>query len=57
MPFVPHTENEVREMLAVIGVDSVEALFAEITEEMRPRSFDLPEGRALIHISETTRPY
>jgi len=44
MPFVPHTENEVREMLAVIGVDSVEALFAEITEEMRPRSFDLPEG-------------
>ncbi|BDQ35387.1 aminomethyl-transferring glycine dehydrogenase subunit GcvPA [Pseudodesulfovibrio portus] len=44
MPFVPHTENEVREMLAVIGVDSVEDLFAEITEEMRPKSFELPEG-------------
>ncbi|MCJ2163155.1 MULTISPECIES: aminomethyl-transferring glycine dehydrogenase subunit GcvPA [unclassified Pseudodesulfovibrio] len=44
MPYVPHTEDEVREMLAVIGVDSVEDLFAEITEDMRPQSFDLPEG-------------
>lgn len=44
MPFVPHTEDEVREMLAAIGVDSVEALFAEITDDMRPKSFDLPEG-------------
>ena len=44
MPFVPHTEMEVREMLAAIGVDSVDDLFAEISEEMRPKSFDLPEG-------------
>ena len=44
MPFVPHTEDEVREMLAVIGVNSVEDLFAEITEDMRPKSFDLPQG-------------
>ena len=44
MPYVPHTEDEVREMLATIGVDSVDDLFAEITEDMRPKSFDLPEG-------------
>ena len=44
MPFVPHTEQEVREMLALIGVDSVDDLFAEITQEMRPQSFDIPEG-------------
>ena len=44
MPFVPHTEDEVREMLATIGVDSVEDLFAEITRDMRPKSFDIPEG-------------
>ncbi|KAB1442416.1 aminomethyl-transferring glycine dehydrogenase subunit GcvPA [Pseudodesulfovibrio senegalensis] len=44
MPFVPHTPEEVREMLAVIGVDSVEDLFAEITNSMRPQSFDIPEG-------------
>lgn len=44
MPYVPHTEDEVREMLATIGVNSVDDLFAEITEDMRPKSFDLPEG-------------
>jgi glycine dehydrogenase subunit 1 len=44
MPYVPHTEAEVREMLETIGVSSVEDLFAEITEEMRPTRFDIPEG-------------
>ncbi len=44
MPYVPHTEDEVREMLATIGVDSIADLFAEITDDMRPKSFDLPEG-------------
>ncbi|OIQ51331.1 putative glycine dehydrogenase (decarboxylating) subunit 1 [Pseudodesulfovibrio hydrargyri] len=44
MPFVPHTEDEVREMLAAIGVGSVEDLFAEITQDMRPKSFDIPDG-------------
>jgi glycine dehydrogenase subunit 1 len=44
MPFVPHTEDEVREMLATIGVDSVDDLFAEISADMRPKSFDIPEG-------------
>jgi len=44
MPYVPHTEDEIREMLTTIGVDSIDDLFAEITEDMRPKSFDLPEG-------------
>ncbi|MEF2230496.1 MAG: glycine dehydrogenase, partial [Pseudodesulfovibrio sp.] len=44
MPYVPHTEDEVREMLAAIGVGSIEALFAEISQDMRPKSFDIPEG-------------
>ncbi|MUM76077.1 aminomethyl-transferring glycine dehydrogenase subunit GcvPA [Pseudodesulfovibrio sp. F-1] len=44
MPYVPHTEDEVREMLAAIGVASIGDLFAEISAEMRPASFDIPEG-------------
>ncbi|MFH1913938.1 MAG: aminomethyl-transferring glycine dehydrogenase subunit GcvPA [Pseudomonadota bacterium] len=44
MPYVPHTEDEVREMLATIGVASIDDLFAEISAEMRPASFDIPEG-------------
>jgi glycine dehydrogenase subunit 1 len=30
MPFIPHTEDDVRAMLAAIGVDSIGALFDEI---------------------------
>ncbi|MGE4506875.1 MAG: aminomethyl-transferring glycine dehydrogenase subunit GcvPA [Desulfovibrionaceae bacterium] len=46
MPFVPHSPDEIRAMLDVIGVGSVGELFAEITDDMRPKSFDLPEGRS-----------
>jgi glycine dehydrogenase subunit 1 len=34
MPFIPHTEDEVRAMLATIGVDSIGALFDEIPPEL-----------------------
>ena len=30
MPYVPHTESERREMLAAIGVESIDELFAAI---------------------------
>ncbi len=35
MPFIPHTEVDVREMLGVIGAPSTEALFDEIPESLR----------------------
>ena len=35
MPFIPHTDAEVAEMLATIGVDSVERLFDEIPAALR----------------------
>lgn len=35
MPFIPHTEEDIRAMLAAIGVESVEALFDEIPAELR----------------------
>ncbi len=35
MPFIPHTEDDVREMLAVIGAPSIEALFDEIPASLR----------------------
>ncbi|WP_353116421.1 aminomethyl-transferring glycine dehydrogenase subunit GcvPA [Nitratidesulfovibrio sp.] len=44
MPFIPHSPEEVREMLSVIGVQSIEDLFGDIPAEMRPRSFELPLG-------------
>ena len=34
MPFIPHTETDVAEMLASIGVPSLDALFDEIPPEL-----------------------
>ena len=44
MPYIPHTPEEVREMLDVIGVSRIDDLFAEIPEALRPKSFNLPAG-------------
>ncbi|MCU7799608.1 MAG: aminomethyl-transferring glycine dehydrogenase subunit GcvPA [gamma proteobacterium symbiont of Lucinoma myriamae] len=35
MPYIPHTPNEVEEMLRVIGAESIEELFDEIPQELR----------------------
>ena len=35
MPFIPHTEVEVREMLETIGVDSIDQLFDEIPTNLK----------------------
>jgi glycine dehydrogenase subunit 1 len=37
MPFIPHTEDDVKAMLAAIGVDSIETLFDEIPTELRAK--------------------
>ena len=52
MPYVPHSPEEIREMLNVIGVNSVEDLFAEIPAELRPKSFDLPKGKSEMAVLE-----
>ncbi|MBL1261043.1 MAG: aminomethyl-transferring glycine dehydrogenase subunit GcvPA [Thiotrichaceae bacterium] len=45
MPFIPHTETDVKQMLASIGVDDIEALFDEIPAELRIGNLDkIPAG-------------
>lgn len=45
MPFIPHTEDDVRAMLAAIGVDSIDALFDEIPANLRAKGLPtIPEG-------------
>ncbi|MGE0115305.1 MAG: aminomethyl-transferring glycine dehydrogenase subunit GcvPA [Steroidobacteraceae bacterium] len=45
MPFIPHTEDDVREMLAVIGAPDIEALFDEIPVELRSQGLtQVPEA-------------
>ena len=44
MPFIPHTETDIQEMLAAIGVSSIEALFDEIPPNLRGAFQDILPG-------------
>jgi len=46
MPFIPHTDDDTRDMLEAIGADSIEDLFDEIPAELLAKSLDdVPAGR------------
>ncbi|MFW9826620.1 MAG: aminomethyl-transferring glycine dehydrogenase subunit GcvPA [Candidatus Thorarchaeota archaeon] len=52
MDFVPHDDKTITEMLHVIGVDSLEALFQDIPKDLMIKNLDLPIGKSepdLIH--------
>ncbi len=52
MPFIPHTEDDTRAMLATCGVDSIEDLFDEIPPELRADTLDgIPAGRDELAVS------
>lgn len=40
MPFIPHTADDVRSMLAAVGAPDIDALFDEIPAELRSRALD-----------------
>lgn len=58
MPYIPHTDADRSEMLATIGVDSIDALFDEVPANLRlkPASLNLPsaldEHRLIAHLRE-----
>ncbi len=58
VPYIPHTEEDRREMLGAIGVDSIDDLFNQIPSDLRvsPGSLDLPpaldEARLMAHLRE-----
>jgi glycine dehydrogenase subunit 1 len=57
MPFIPHTQADVDEMLAEIGVSNIDALFDEIPNELTSDRLDhVPEGMSeltmLQHMAE-----
>jgi glycine dehydrogenase subunit 1 len=40
MPFIPHTEDDVKAMLGAIGADRIEQLFDEIPQELRCKGIE-----------------
>ena len=52
MPFIPHTEEDVRRMLEVIGVGHIDDLFDEIPEDLRCGKLEhVPEGLSEMEVA------
>ncbi|MFW5714904.1 MAG: aminomethyl-transferring glycine dehydrogenase subunit GcvPA [bacterium] len=50
-PYLPHTEQEIKEMLADIGVDSIDQLFADIPEKIRHKGdLKLPKSQSELEV-------
>jgi glycine dehydrogenase subunit 1 len=56
MPFIPHTDTEVQEMLGVIGAGSIDELFDEIPPELLIKDLDgVPAALSEMEISRLMR--
>jgi glycine dehydrogenase subunit 1 len=50
MSYISNTESQQKEMLAVCGAKSINDLFADIPERLKPKSFSLPAGRSELEV-------
>ncbi len=56
MPFIPHTDDDTREMLEAIGADSLDDLFDEIPKDLLIESLDgVPEAMSEMAITRLMR--
>ena len=56
MPFIPHTDDDTREMLEAIGAKSIDELFDEIPPELKIDSLDgIPEAMSEMAITRLMR--
>ncbi|MCH2174867.1 MAG: aminomethyl-transferring glycine dehydrogenase subunit GcvPA [Lentisphaeria bacterium] len=52
MPFVPHTPQDVEEMLEAVNLQSVDDLFEDIPRQFRFENLDLPDGKSEMEVFE-----
>ena len=56
MKYIPHTPEDIRAMLDVIGVSSLEDLYAEVPEELKlHRELDIPQSKSEIEVRRIIR--
>jgi len=55
MNYIPHTKDDVREMLKAIGISGLDGLFKDIPPALRPKSFDIPEGKSEFEVTRYLR--
>ena len=55
-PFTPHTDTDIKSMLAAIGVENLDDLFSEIPESVRfGRKLDIPQGLSEIELNHLVK--
>ncbi len=56
MPFIPHTKEDIQEMLKTIGIQQIETLFDEIPDSLRIASLDgVPAGVSEMDLTRIAR--
>ncbi len=55
MSYVPHTDEEIKQMLEVIGVSSIDELFGDIPQSLRAKSFNIPSGKSEFEVTQKLR--
>ncbi len=55
MSFIPNTDKQREEMLKHCGVSSIDELFKDIPDELAPKTFDLPEGRSELEVTNIVK--
>jgi glycine dehydrogenase subunit 1 len=50
--YCPHTKEDIRAMLEVIGVNSIDDLFKDIKPSYKPASFNLPKGKSEMEVMD-----
>lgn len=55
MPFIPHTEEDVREMLVTVGAAHIEDLFDEIPAGLRAGELNLPDSLNEMEVARLMR--
>jgi len=49
--YIPNTTEETKQMLAAIGVSSIEDLFQDIKDIHKPKQFNIPKGLSEIEVT------
>ncbi|MFH0918293.1 MAG: aminomethyl-transferring glycine dehydrogenase subunit GcvPA [Candidatus Omnitrophota bacterium] len=53
MSYIPHTFEDIQQMLLTIGVKSIDELFKDIPAAARPKSFNLPASKSEFQVTQT----
>jgi len=55
MSYIPHTQEDIKEMLQVIGVRSIAELFKDIPGALAPKSFKIPASKSEFEVTQILR--